>query len=111
MSILDDIETRSEVSLHNILVNLLDKNNIEMKTEISNPSAISVLVIIAIHYKKRGLEVPYVILKSWIKRYLEFMVSHDRLSRKEVIQALQLFNEQNRDIRTTTKDRLMGKIE
>lgn len=91
MGELDKVEDMIELhdeTMEKILAALMDKNNIEMKTEIQMPLNLTRLNAIAdaliAHQRPKSGK----LLKDFIKAYLEYMVSHDREGRKEIIHAI-----------------------
>jgi len=107
----DDLQEQSFKGLHDILINLLDSSSsLEMKTEVHNASSLACLKAIARVYKKRGLTLCSDVLDKWIFEYLELMVSRNRDSRKEIIEALQ-FLQQKQESLGTFKDKLLQKVD
>lgn len=87
--VFDEFTKSSDLSLHDILVSLIsDKTNISLKTEIHNPKALTFLFMFKEYVKTKGYEKFSDFLNSSINIYMEYMVSHNRKSRKEVIKAL-----------------------
>lgn len=70
---------------------LMDKSNIELKTEITNPYALDTLMVFAKHLKEHGYKEGYEILKYWKSLLLEYMVSNKRQSRVEISEILKGF--------------------
>lgn len=71
-----------------ILSELMTKENIEMKTEIHQPINLAKLYIIGQALVDMKLPKSGNLIHNFITRYLEYMVSHDRMGRKEIIEAL-----------------------
>lgn len=68
-----------------ILDKLLDKADIEMKTEIVNPRAITALRTIAKEFGRRGMKKAEKIMDDAIDNHLLNMVSYDRKRSNEII--------------------------
>lgn len=85
---LDELIEDSSESYETILLSLMDKSNISMKTEIHRPVALTQLNAIADWLKAEGMLKEAKIIYNYIEKYLEFMVSYDRKARTEVIAAL-----------------------
>lgn len=75
-------------SFERILNNLLNPEQITTKTEIQRPLNLSKLYTFARWLENEKLEKSAQIVDSFIDIYLEYMVSNQRKSRKEIIQAL-----------------------
>ena len=100
-SVFDELIPKSEdISLQQILNTLLDgKHNLDLKTEIFKPKDLSSLKILAEFLGKLKYPKSQMVLESFIKIYLRYMVSFERKSRKEIIQAISsLFEKENTDI-------------
>jgi len=85
---LDELIEESGESFETILLALMDKANISMKTEIHNPLVLTQLHAIADWLKAETLYKEAKIIYKYIKKYLEYMVSYDRKARTEIIAAL-----------------------
>lgn len=99
-SVFDEIIPYDDVSLHQILNNLIDgKSNLDLKTQIIRPKQLASLKVFSnlldqLKYKKSNK-----ILESFITIYLRYMVSFERQSRKEIIKAVSsLFERESQDI-------------
>ncbi len=87
--VLNELKDSTELSLQQILVSLIsDKKNLTLKTEINNPRALACLHVFMKYFKQIGYVHTSKMIESFIDIYLEYMVSNDRKSRKEVIKAL-----------------------
>lgn len=70
---------------------LLNKDDdIETKTQIDNPLALSGISLYQQYFEKKGLKKCSDTLKTWIQTYLTYQISKDRQSRKEFVQVAQL---------------------
>jgi len=85
---LDELIEDSSESYETILLSLMDKSNISMKTEIHRPLALTQLNTVANWLKSEGLVQEANMIYSYIEKYLEYMVSFDRKARTEIIAAL-----------------------
>ena len=100
---LREIIPTSDISIQKILNNLLDaEKNLELKTHIYKPKQLSSLVVLSEYLKNIGLINSAKIIKSFIKTYLEYMISYKRLSRIEIIKAISSIREQE-PLSTTDK--------
>lgn len=79
---------RDKPTTLDIITSMLDDENIEMKTEITNPYALDTLMVFAKHMKKCGFKDAGNILKFWKNLLLKYMVSNKRMSRKEITEIL-----------------------
>lgn len=107
---LDDLTQIKDVSLQDILVNLLDgEHDLDLKTRIKNPKNLAILKVIAMaikeHKWKRGSSVIYFFIES----FLRYMVSHLGKSRDETIRAIIGLYEQE-TIKMTIGDRLTSNL-
>lgn len=89
MSVLDELMEVSEVSIQEILVNLLDgEKDLDLKTHILRPKELASLTILANFLEFSNINKSSELIKSFITKYLRFMVSYKRLSREEIIRAV-----------------------
>jgi hypothetical protein len=86
--IFGELISENEESFEKILLALLDKENLTMKTEIQKPLNLTRLYIFGAWLKAEKMDRCSQLIDSFIQKYLEFMVSNKRQSRKEIIQAL-----------------------
>lgn len=97
-SVFDDFEPIDDISLQQILNNLLDgKNNLDLKSHIIKPKDLASLKVFSellgqLKWKKSNS-----ILESFIKTYLRYMISYERKSRTEIIKAISSLFEQNQE--------------
>lgn len=88
-SVWGDMEEKSEISIQEILVNLLDgEQNLDLKTHIHKPKQLTSLVVLSKYLKTNKCSVSSELLNSFIKKYLRYMVSFNRLSRTEIVKAI-----------------------
>ena len=84
-----DLEEVSDVSIQEILINMLDgTKNLDLKTHIHKPKQLTGLVVLSSYLKSNQCKVSSNILDAFILKYLRYMVSFDRLSRIEIIKAI-----------------------
>jgi hypothetical protein len=86
--IFEELIESKELRLEDILSNLITKENLELKTEINNPIRISILDTLSESLKNLKFEKSHNILSSFLLWYRINMVSHKRLSRKEIIKGI-----------------------
>lgn len=95
-----DLIRRNEISFQQILNKLLDKDNLELKTEISKPKQLAVLSVFSQYIKSFGFNLCSNLIDNFIKTYYTNMVSFNRKSRTEIIKALSSILKDN-DSKTT----------
>lgn len=98
-------EIRDKPTTLDIVSSLLDKENIVMKTEITNPYALDTLNVFGIHLKEHGFEDANEIIELWIQLLLEYMVSNKRMSRQEITEILKGYfalEQQKSDVKLTS---------
>lgn len=79
----------NEITSNQILNNLLHSDkNLALKTEISQPKKLALLLSLANYLKIEGYPKSSKIIIDFIENYLTYMVSNGRKSRKEIIKAL-----------------------
>lgn len=89
MSVLDELDEVDDISLNQILNNLLSADkNLELKTHIFKPKELASLSVLAKYLRDKEFPISAKVLDNFIEMYLKYMVSFKRLSRKEVIKAL-----------------------
>ena len=81
---LEDFITPEEENIEKIIANLLDEKNIELKTEIRNPLALTVLTLVGDYFGENGYNDTKDLIDKFVNRYLKYMVSFKRKSRQEV---------------------------
>lgn len=86
---LGDLSPVKDISLQDILMDMMDGNkDLELKTQIFNPKDLAGLNILSIVLKMDKLPKSSSILKKFIREYLKYMVSYNRQSRTELINAV-----------------------
>ena len=85
---LDGLLEDNGESYETILLEMMNKDNIVMKTEIHKPVALTKLEILADWIKSEGMRKPSKVIKNFDIKYLEHMVSFQRKGRTEVFGAL-----------------------
>lgn len=86
---LKDIMDDVDITYQKILNNLMDsKQNLELKTQIDKPKELASLVSIAYNLKKYKYNISFKTIIDFIKTYLKYMVSYQRLGRLGVLRAL-----------------------
>lgn len=89
MSIRESLDMEEEITYQKILSSLLDKSkSLTMKTEIRSPQKLSGLYILSKYLKKKDMVNSGNLLSSYIDIINEYMVSYNRQSRKEIIDAV-----------------------
>ena len=85
----DILEDSNDVSLQEILVNLLDgEHDLDLKTHIFKPKQLSSLVILSSYLKSNQCKLSAKLIDDFVKKYLRYMVSYNRMSRTEIIKAV-----------------------
>ena len=82
------IPMQEKDSLEQILNNMLDPENIEMKTEIQRPVNLTKLKMLSIWLRNEGMINCANMIDAFIYEFRVNMVSNKRQSRKEIISAL-----------------------
>lgn len=77
-----------DISLQEILNNLLDSTDLELKTEIANPKRLAILTTFSEYLQANYFPKTAKTIETFVELYLTYMVSHNRESRKEIIRAL-----------------------
>ena len=92
---LNDIFSKVEFSeFYNILKDLLDPTeNLETKTEVRSPYSLSILQTYSFLLNQFIFKKSSTLLQVFIKNYLTNMISHNRLSRKEIVEILKNYTE------------------
>lgn len=104
MSILDDIIETKDITLQQILNNLLDgTKDLDLKTHIFKPKQLASLVVFSNYLKTFKLKKSYNLLDSFIQKYLRYMISFKRLSRTEIIKAFSKITEVDDNLSTSKK--------
>lgn len=84
-----DLFSAEELSFQKILSELLKSDaNLPMKTEIHDPLNLALLKVLAKMLRKKECEKSAEILENFIQAFLEYMVSYNRKSRTEIVEAI-----------------------
>jgi len=81
-------EVRDHPTTLDMVSSLMNDDNIEMKTEITNPYALDVMMIYAEYFGKHDMKEIKELLELWKILLLKYMVSNKRLSRAEIVEIL-----------------------
>ena len=109
--IIDELTETKDITLQAILNNLLDgKHDLDLKTHIYKPKQLAVLFIFADYLEKIGLTYSSEVIKSFLDKYERYMVSYNRMGRKEIIKALTHMIEEEQEKLSTTKKLTMSKV-
>jgi len=84
LSPLDLVKGEDFESLNKILLAMLNDENLELKTEIRNPLAVTQLVLLGKWLKLEGFEDCEKLINAFVLEYRTNMVSNNRMSREEV---------------------------
>jgi len=76
-----------EVNLEKILAELLKKDDIEMKTDIENPQAVSLAMTTADYLESRNMNKTAKLMRQMVNYTLLYNVSKGRKSRTEIVEA------------------------
>ncbi len=84
-----ELKDSDNSSIQQILISLIsDKRNLTLKTEIHNPKALASLNMLMRYFERINCPITASVIRKFIEVYLEYMVSYNRKSRKEIIKAL-----------------------
>jgi hypothetical protein len=100
------LETK-ETKLEDILSNLINRNDVELKTEIHNPLTISTLDVLAISLKENNLNISSNLLANFLLWFRINMISYKRLSRQEIIKGIIGLREEVMEERKSFLDKLL----
>ncbi len=78
-----------------ILSEMIEPQNIELKTEISQPINLAKLSTIAEACRHEKLERTARVIDYFVEKYLRYEVSHNRESRREMIEGLKAIERAN----------------
>jgi len=104
--IFSELLESKETKLEDILSNLINKQDIELKTEIHNPLVISALDVLAITLKENNLNISSNILSNFLLWFRINMISYKRLSRHEIIKGIIGLREEVMEERKSLLDKL-----
>ena len=104
--IFDDMIEAHDISLQQILNNLLDgSKDLDLKSHIFKPKQLASLNILADLLNRLKYTKSNKVIIDFINIYLRYMVSFDRLSRKEIIKALSnLAEKENENLKKLTNN-------
>lgn len=105
-----DLVTDDDMTDWKILDKLLCKSDIEMKTEIKNPLAISKLRCIAAELSRRGMANASQIITDFVDNYLLNMVSYDRKRSGEIVEGFKQILAHNERMKQTDPYLMGGAI-
>ena len=89
MSEIEKFIESNDITVQEILNNLLDgTENLDLKTQIFKPKQLSALVSIGEYLKNNECNESSKLIYNFIEKYLRYMVSFKRESRKEIIKAI-----------------------
>jgi len=104
MSVLDEIIKTEEISLQQILNNLLSGDkDLDLKTHIHRPKQLASLVVMSNHLDDTGFDGSAKLIDKFINKYSRYMVSFKRMSRIEIIKALSHLVDNSDEIGGTRK--------
>jgi hypothetical protein len=84
----DDFDLKEEITYEKILSSLLNSEDLNLKTEIRSPQKLAGLFTYAKYLNQLGLSDSKDLLEAYIDILNEYMVSYERASRKEIIEAV-----------------------
>ena len=84
----DDFDLREEITYEKILSSLLNSEDLNLKTEIKSPQKLAGLFIYAKYLSQLNLTDSKDLIETYIDILNEYMVSYNRASRKEIIEAV-----------------------
>lgn len=88
--VMESFSEGDEITFQQILNALIRGDaDLEMKTEIHNPLALSGFTLISEKLKELGLNNSNKLTEKWYKEFLLLMVSYQRKSRSEIVKAFQ----------------------
>lgn len=102
--IFSDMVEANDISLQQILNNLLDgSKDLDLKSHIFKPKQLASLNVLSDLLKRLEFKKSSKVIMDFIGIYLRYMVSFDRLSRKEIVKALSnLVEKENENLRKLT---------
>jgi len=96
-------EIREHPTTLDVVTSLMNDDNIEMKTEITNPYALDVMMLFAQFFGKHDMQIIEELLEKWKELLLKYMVSNKRMSRAEIVEILKGYfaieQQKNRDVK------------
>lgn len=86
-------ESRVEQEFGKLLSSLADENQIEIKTDLESPLALTQLRAVGRWYEKAGFKGSKKIIEDFITDYSKYRVSYQRKGRGELVSAIQQIKE------------------
>jgi hypothetical protein len=105
--IFSELLESKELRLEDILSNLINRQDVELKTEIHSPLIISALDVLAISLKENKLENSSNLLSNFLLWFRINMISYKRLSRHEIIKGIIGLREEAMEERKSFLDKLL----
>lgn len=104
-SLLNDFIESNDITLQQILNNLLDgSKDLELKTHIFKPKQLASLMILSDYSNGKELTKVSNLIDNFVNNYyLRYMVSFKRLSRTEIIKAISNLRDDLEGLNTTQK--------
>jgi len=106
-NLLNEFTKSDKIDIEEILSLMLTDDDIELKTEIHSPLNLARLRTIAIYFELEDCPESAKVILEFINSYLKYMVSYNRQSRKEIIEAIA--NKFKKDL--SFSDKMLGKNE
>lgn len=104
-----ELEKAEEETFEKILSKMLESDkNLPLKTHIVFPHEISVLSVIAEKLENDKFLKSASLLKIYIQKYIEYMVSYKRLSREEIVRAFVARTQSEESTKEARIKRLLG---
>lgn len=86
---LPELKPVKAITTLTVLNNMINGDeNVDLKSDISNPKALALLNIIGKLYAERGFDTPALYIEKFIEIFLRYNISRNRLSRKELTEVL-----------------------
>lgn len=103
-NLIGELQAYEGDSVEQILRDLLNDKNIELKTELKNPLMMSKARLLVTWCRAEGLTTTADLLEAFIEFYVRDMVSYNRSSRTEITQAIAEIMKRDQGL----KQRLLG---
>jgi hypothetical protein len=84
----DEFDLDTDITYEQILNSLLDSKDLVLKTEVKEPQKLAGLKIFGKYLEQIGFEEGSSLIEMFIEILNEFMVSYDRQSRREIVDAV-----------------------
>lgn len=102
---MDKLKPEDDLTFEKILNNMLDgEHNLDLKSHIFKPKVLSSFVVFGSSIGELKYKTAAGRIDTFVKKYLRFMVSYQRLSRKEVTHALASLREESAKSNAFTKN-------